>query len=323
MKKRLLYKALITSPVIAIYGAIPVFLFNSIGLFHSLVSIVSLTIAVLLFWLFNIFLLYKELSTNFRYIVSYLATFILHSGTLYIIATSKELQDPVGLFVYSFVATLAVNTIILVIINSEVMKTKRDQAELENQNLKVVNLEAQKKVLIQQLQPHFLFNALSTLKSLIREDQEQAEDYSVKLSEFLRYSINFHNTDLVTLKEELQFASDYIELQKVRFGNALVCNMNIPEENLIWKLPAFALQTLLENAIKHNAFTEKRPLMIDIVAEKTRIRVTNNKSPKPLVPLSGTGLKNLAERYRIISNSGIEVLDNEHDFTVHLNLIAP
>lgn len=323
MKKRLIYKALFTSPIIAIYGVVPVFLFHSIGLFESVVSFVSLTIVALLFWLFNIFLIQKNLSTVSRYLVSYLATFFLHSGTIYIVTTTKDLSNPAGLLLYSIIATLAVNTILLVIINSEMMKTKREQAELENQHLKVVNLEAQKKVLMQQLHPHFLFNALSTLKSLIRENQEHAEDYSVKLSEFLRYSINFHNTDLVTLKEELQFASDYVELQKVRFGNALTCNFNIPEEFLMWKLPAFALQTLLENAIKHNSFTEKRPLVIDITADKALIRVTNNKSPKPLLPVSGTGLKNLAERYRIISNSGIEVFDYEHEFTVHLNLIAP
>lgn len=286
-----------------------------------MISIVALTVGVLFFWLFNIFLLKRSISNTFRYVISYLATFVLHTGTLYIIATSKEFLDPLELITYSIIATLAVNTIILVIIHSELMRTRIDRAESENQDLKVANLEAQKRVLMQQFQPHFLFNALSTLKSLIRENQDQAEDYSVKLSEFLRYSINIQSNELVSLKEEMQFASDYIDLQKMRFGNALNCRFKVSDESLKLKLPAFALQTLLENAIKHNSFTEKRPLNISIVSENNKLKVSNNISPKPLVPVLGTGLKNLSERYRMISNSAIEIQANENEFTVYLNLI--
>lgn len=310
-----------TSPIIAAYGMIPVILFNSIGLWHLIVSFISLSTGILLFWLFNIYLVNLNISSVKRYISSYLATSLLHTGTIYIMITSSGKMNPLNFLIYSVVATWAVNTIILVIINAELLKTKKNKAETEYQKLKVMNLEAQKKVLIQQLQPHFLFNALSTLKSLIREDQEQAEEYSVKLSEFLRYSINFQSNELVTLKEELRFSLDYIELQKVRFGDALICEIQIPEEITNCKLPAFALQTLIENAIKHNSFTEKKPLNIKITAVNSRIRISNNKSPKPLLQASGTGLANLNERYKITSNYSIEVVNNDNDFTVYLNLI--
>jgi len=290
-------------------------------LLPSIISFVALTIGILLFWLFNIYLINKNISTVARYISSYLATFILHSGTIFIMTTSQEFIKPINFLVYSIIATLAVNSIILIIINAELLKRKKDFVESEYQKLKVISLEAQKKVLLQQLHPHFLFNALSTLKSLIRVNVEQAEDYSVKLSEFLRYSINVHSNELVTLKDELQFAQDYIELQKVRFGDALICKTDISPTKLTLKLPAFALQTLLENAIKHNSFTEKKPLNIVVKEIDGRICVTNNKSPKPLIQASGTGLKNLNERYRMISDLSIEVIDAESEFTVYLNLI--
>ncbi len=321
MNKRLINKALLTSPIISIYGLIPIVLFNSIGLLQFLISFIALTIGILLFWIFNIYLVRKNISTVARYFLSYMATFLLHSGTIFIMATSQELLNPINLLVYSIIATLAVNSIILIIINAELLKRKKDFVESEYQKLKVISLEAQKKVLLQQLHPHFLFNALSTLKSLIRVNVEQAEDYSVKLSEFLRYSINVHSNELVTLKDELQFAQDYIELQKVRFGDSLICNTDIPSAMLTLKLPAFALQSLLENAIKHNSFTEKKPLTILVKEVNGRICVTNNKSPKPLIQASGTGLKNLDERYRMISDLSIEVIDTETEFTVYLNLI--
>ena len=321
MNKRLIYKALLTSPIISIYGVIPIVLFNSIDYLQSIVSFVALTFAILLFWFFNIYLVSKNISQTARYAYSYLATFILHSGTIYIMATSQGLLNPVNFLVYSIGATLALNTIILVIINAELLKRTKDFVESEYQKLKVVSLEAQKQVLLQQLHPHFLFNALSTLKSLIKVNTEQAEDYLVRLSEFLRYSITCHSNELVTLKEELQFALDYMELQKVRFGEALNCTTDIPSGKLSLKIPAFALQTLLENAVKHNSFTDKNPLNIEIKEIEGRICVTNNKSPKPLVQASGTGLKNLDERYRMLADVSIEVVDHERDFTVYLNLL--
>lgn len=321
MNQKLINKALLTSPVIAIYGIIPIILFNSIDLLQSIVSFVALTFGIFLFWLLNIFLIKRGTSEKMRYTISYLSTFFLHAGTIYIMTTTTEILNPLGFFIYSIVATLAVNTIILVIISAEQLKTKKEIVESEYQKLKVVNLEAQKKVLIQQLQPHFLFNALSTLKSLISENPTQAEDYSVKLSEFLRYSISIQANELVLLREELQFAIDYVELQRVRFGDALICYIDIPDVVQKQKIPAFALQTLIENAIKHNSFNEKKPLIIKIVMDDNKIQITNNKNPRPIVRGSGTGLINLDERYKIISGSGIKVIDEEYNFTVYLNLI--
>jgi LytS/YehU family sensor histidine kinase len=222
---------------------------------------------------------------------------------------------------YPLTATFAINAIILVIIRSVILEERKDIAETEIQKLRVSNLEAQKQVLLQQLHPHFLFNALSTLKSLVREDPEEAENYTIKLSEFLRYSIQAHSNELVYLQDELQFTQYYIEMQKVRFGKAFDCNILIPESVLQMKLPVFALQTLVENAIKHNIFTEKRPLIIDVTFENNMLKISNNKLPKILIQNSGTGLINLNERYKLVSEKQVEIINGEKEFTVFISLL--
>jgi two-component system, LytTR family, sensor kinase len=321
VKKGLINKAFITAPIIAMYGVAPVYLFSSLGGVQFLVSYITLTLAILFFWFLNIYLIEKNIRTRSRYIISYLATFTLHSGTLSIASALEGTIQPGNLLIYSVVGSLAVNSIILIIIQSDLLKHKKDLAESEIQRLKVVNLEAQKKMLIQQLQPHFLFNAMSTLKSLITENPETATDYTVRLSEFLRYSVQYPHHERVSLREELQFARDYLALQQVRFGNALRCCITIPQTLMDRKLPVFALQSLIENAIKHNAFTEKNPLTIHISAEHSRLRIANNTAPRPSGYTSGTGLRNLHERYEIISGNVPEIVRTGTEFIVFLPLL--
>ena len=182
-------------------------------------------------------------------------------------------------------------------------------------------MEAQKQVLMQQLNPHFLFNALSVLKSLIKEDADVAEDYSIKLSDFLRYSVESHKTELVRLSDELKFVKDYIELQKVRFENAFNFTLHIPNDKLNDKIPVFALQTLIENAFKHNYFTEKKPLNIHISYENEKIVVSNNKLLNKMAEKTETGLTNLNRRYELITGKVIEVIETEEAFCVKIPLI--
>jgi two-component system, LytTR family, sensor kinase len=324
MKDRLLKTALITSPIIAIYGLTPIFLFNSIEFSNlkSIAAFVFLAMLIFLFWMFNIYLIKKDFKISTRYFLSYLITFLLHTAIILPVPELPVQQNIANFLIYSLTSTAAINTIILVIVNSELMKRKKDLAESENQQLKLGNLEAQKQVLLQQLHPHFLFNALGTLKSLIKENPEEAEEYSVKLSEFLRYSIQAQTHELVSVLEELRFTQDYIKLQKMRFGNSFDCIIQIPNDVFSMKLPIFALQTLVENAIKHNGFTSKNRLFIEIQVENNKLKVSNNKIPKSLILPSGIGLKNLNERYQLVGNESIRILDNETHFTVFLNLIG-
>lgn len=299
----------------------PIFLLQSIDTIQLITAYFSLSFLILFFWWVHIFLTKKQLSPINRYAISYLLTFSVHSLILYLIPKIPDQPNPTDFLMYSLASTIAVNTIILVIINSELLKRDTELAEFEIQNLKLANLEAQKQVLLQQLQPHFLFNALSTLKSLITENPEKAEEYSIHLSEFLRYSVHANQNDLVTLERECEFTKDFLNLQKVRFGAALQWTIDINQDEYQKFIPVLSLQTVVENAIKHNTFTEKKPLNISIFSNVSKLTVSNVKSPKQIILRSGIGLRNLSDRYKLLSQDGLKIEETENNFTVHLKLL--
>lgn len=319
--KRLIKKALITSPLIALYGVSPVFLFIETPMQEAIISFAGLTIGILLFWMVNFLLAKKDISAKTRYALSYGITLVMHAIST--IFTLRFIHDDKAAerFIYSVIATLAVNTIILVIIDTELTRQQKVQAEAENRQLKITNLEAQKKALNQQIQPHFLFNALSILKSLIREDQSEAEAYTLRLSDFLRYTTQTTLKDLVVLQEEINFTRDYLILQQTRFGSALSFEIEIPESWMKYKIPVFALQGLAENAIKHNKISETNQLKIIVMTENEKIRVQNNKSTKPLKVQPGVGLQNLNERYLLTLKQPITIIESGDHFTVLLDVL--
>lgn len=321
MKKKLIQIALVTSPLLSLNGVAPIILFNNLEFERIFISFFGLTFLIFTFWVINIILNDKFPVPTKKYTLSYFSVFVFNTLILFFISDSPQSGIASGYLIYSLIAAFSINTIIWIIINSVILKGKKENAESENQKLKVWNLEAQKQVLLQQLHPHFLFNALSTLKSLIKENPEMAEDYSIKLSEFLRYSIQAHSNELVSLEDELRFTNDFIELQKVRFGNSLHCDIHIPSAFFSFRLPVFALQTLVENAIKHNSFTEKNPLFIGIEANQNEIIVSNNRIPKSLIQKSGTGLHNLNERYNLLSDQMIKIEEDSGNFKVTIKLL--
>jgi LytS/YehU family sensor histidine kinase len=215
----------------------------------------------------------------------------------------------------------AVNTIIFII--NILIDTRETAVSLENENnqLKISQLESQLAQLKNQINPHFLFNALSSLKSLMKRNPENAEKYLIKLSEFLRVSIT-KNQDLVFLKEELQLCNDYIDLQQMRFGEGLHYQIDIQEDLQNAKIPFFALQSLLENAIKHNTVSVNSPLNINVLIVNQQVIVSNNFQPKfALQAASQTGLKNLDTRMKIYTGEGILISENEETFSVSLKLL--
>jgi two-component system, LytTR family, sensor kinase len=252
--------------------------------------------------------------------LSYLTVLAIQAINIFVIINLDLKPADVNVFT-PLIPAIAINTLILILSNSIILQFQKESAELEIERLKVNNLEAQKLILLQQLQPHFLFNALSTLKSLISENPTNAEDYTVRLSDFLRYSVQAKNNEVVSLAEELTFTNNYIQLQKVRFGDSFQCPIDIPEQYLSKKIPVYALQTLVENAIKHNSFTDKKPLLIRVSVERNRIKVSNNLLPKTLQTPSGTGLENLNQRYKLITDKEIEIVKTETEFTLYIDLI--
>lgn len=181
---------------------------------------------------------------------------------------------------YPYLMGFAINTIILIFINSELIRERKDKAEAEIQALKLKNMEAQHHLLMRQFQPHFLFNALSTLKSLIKIDQKEADNYLLKLSEFLRFSVVAKDQPLVALEKELKFTEEYLDMQSIRFEDAIFYEVDISKDVMRLSIPVFALQSLVENAIKHNGFSEENPMTIHIENEADKLSISNNKIPK-------------------------------------------
>ena len=173
-----------------------------------------------------------------------------------------------------------------------------------------------------QLDPHFLFNSLNVLTSLISENPQQAERFTTKLSKVYRYVLEQRNKDLVPIEEELKFAKTYMELLGMRFEEAV--QFNIPDNisNNELKIVPLSLQLLLENAVKHNVVSTSKPLTINIYEEGSYLIITNNVNPKEAIGKSTkVGLQNIADRYGLITDKGVKIENNNKTFKVSLPLL--
>jgi two-component system LytT family sensor kinase len=250
------------------------------------------TTAILLIWGINLALIraFENTSKKFiRYILSIAIIFLLAYAISKCIDISKYMLHPIssdgksvppmrGSMPFPFLSMVFNNLFVLFIIDIIVSRNREKIVENENAILRIKNLEAQQMQLRQQIQPHFLFNSLNTLKSLINNHPVDAEEYLVKLSSFLRYNLSANDQDLILLSEELKIGKEYLEIQKVRFKEALKYDIYVDEKKMPYvKIPVFAIQLLLENAIKHNILTIEDPLTIEIsLTSDNKIKVSNN-----------------------------------------------
>ncbi len=172
-----------------------------------------------------------------------------------------------------------------------------------------------------QLNPHFLFNSINTVSSLLFKDILTAEYFIRKLAYLYQYTLNNYKNKLVTVAEELNFVHSYVFLIKTRFGNHLSFDVELPKDVLNTKIPPLTLQILVENAIKHNQISESQKLTVKINALEEKINVSNNKTTTAnRVESFKIGLNNIASRYRLLVNKKIEIIDDDQ-FTVRLPYI--
>ena len=182
------------------------------------------------------------------------------------------------------------------------------------------NLEAQYNALKAQVNPHFLFNSLNSLITLL-DGNPKAEEYVQNLSEYLRYVLVSNEKPEVTIEEELENLEKFFLLQKLRFNENLMVEINVHPESLSHKIPPLALQMLVDNCIKHNIISTKYPLKIEIFDSENSIIVRNNKQLKTTEESTGQGLKNIEGRFRFIGGESIKIESDEKQFSVTLPLI--
>lgn len=174
----------------------------------------------------------------------------------------------------------------------------------------------------QHLNPHFLFNSLTSLRSLIRLNQDMAGDFLDKMSKVYRYILQNRDNETVPLSEEIKFVQMYIDLQKTRFEQGLQVHMDINEEYRHRKIAPVTLQNLVENAIKHNTADEASPLVIKLFIEDGFLVVQNNLQKKNFVETSNrVGLANMESLYRFLSTKPMTITEDEKYFTVKIPLI--
>jgi len=194
---------------------------------------------------------------------------------------------------------------------------------LENEQLKREQLKAQLEALRNQLNPHFLFNALNILNISISTNPDLAQRIVLDLSDILRYNLKVQNQNLVLLSDELDAAKSYLDLYKARFGEKLVfCFVDV-ETTKQWYVIPLSLQLLIENAIKHNVITSSQVLMIEIRLSETtkQLTIMNTVNKKLNSPGNGIGLKNLDKRYKIQTGQITTLAENEQQYTVKVPLI--
>ena len=198
---------------------------------------------------------------------------------------------------------------------------REKMADVENESLRAENLTSRYETLKTQMDPHFLFNSLNTLKTLIDLDATKAEDFVHQLSSVLRYTLK--NEEVVTLEKELDCVRSYCKMMKIRYGDNLLFDHHIDHQKYdnYFVLP-LSIQGLIENAIKHNVVSSRQPLTIHILTDDdNHLIVSNEIHPKiGKEEGSGIGLANLSERYRIKWNENVEIFDDGTNFTVTLPL---
>lgn len=182
------------------------------------------------------------------------------------------------------------------------------------------NLEAQYNALKAQVNPHFLFNSLNSLMSLL-ENNPKAEQYLQDLSDYLRYVLLSNEHEAVTLKEELENLEKYIHLQKLRFGENLDVEISISVASLNLKIPPLVLQMLFDNCVKHNIISSQNPLKIRISDHDKCITVENNLQKKQTLESTGQGLKNIEGRFRFVTGEAIKIVSDDKKFSVTVPLI--
>jgi LytS/YehU family sensor histidine kinase len=223
-----------------------------------------------------------------------------------------------NLYLTTIIFTFLINTIY----ESFYLFLRLTETAVETERYKKENAEAQYRNLTSRLNPHFLFNSLNTLTTVVEEDPEKAVKYIRELSIVYRYVLNSQKLTWADLTAEWKFTQSYIMLLKMRFEDNLKIELDICEHYNNYHILAMTLQLLIENAVKHNEISNSHPLFIRIFCENDNLVVSNNKQQRKIMPsTTKVGLHNISERYNFLVNKEVIIEDRIDSFTVRIPLI--
>ncbi|MGI9653442.1 2TM domain-containing protein [Chryseobacterium sp. RLHN22] len=199
---------------------------------------------------------------------------------------------------------------------------KTSKKEVVEQKLIAKSANAQFESLKNQLDPHFLFNSLNVLSSLIDENPVQAQKFTASMSKIYRYVLEQKDKELVTVEDEIEFAKIYCDLLKTRFEDSVNFEFHVDKEYLKKFVVPLSLQLLLENCIKHNLATSSKPLLIRIFTEGDTLCIENNLQIREQIKESaGIGLANIVQRYSLLTKKNVFIEKSEDYFKVKLPIL--
>jgi sensor histidine kinase YesM len=239
----------------------------------------------------------------------------IEKQSLSVFVANESASDYIVASVFTFVVLLIVH-FIYIYKGYQENKVKEQKIIAGTANAKFESLK-------NQIDPHFLFNSLNVLSSLIEENPENAQRFTTSLSKIYRYVLEQKDKELVSVEEELAFAKTYMNLLKMRFENSLFYELPTTILNPEAKVVPLSLQLLLENTVKHNVVSEQRPLHIIIFIEGDYLVIQNDYQKKEVLQdRKGVGLQNIINRYGIITNRKVLIEQNEQTFTVKIPILT-
>lgn len=296
------------------------------SLVHTLLNFISNFIFTYLLYLLNFYLLRSERKRRFKWLLIIVLTLIFALLLSYLLTKlqlqfHEEKRFP-GRFIMGALFRDSILAV-FVILSSQMLflSNKQQKVALENETLLTENMKTRYVALKNQVDPHFLFNSLNTLNSLIKIDVDKAQEYVQQLSSVFRYTLQ--NKEIITLNEELKFTHAYCHLMQIRYGDNLKFIYDIEERYYSYSIIPLSLQILVENAIKHNVVSNRQPLTITLsTSEGDTIKISNPvQMKKEDEKGEGIGLSNLAERYRLMWKKDIIIKENDGIFEVELPLL--
>ncbi|MEL6674736.1 MAG: histidine kinase [Bacteroidota bacterium] len=243
---------------------------------------------------------------------------VLWAYYVLVLGVSFDFGDLTNTIWFSLVITLVISTLL----HSRGFLLNWRQSALNAERLKREQLNSRFLSLKNQLNPHFLFNSLNALSSLVYKDQDQAARFIKQLSKVYRYILEHADQEVVRLDSEMECLQAYLYLLHIRFGDNLAVQIDTEAGKQLF-LPPLSLQLLVENAIKHNIVSSDQPLEVSIEAGDAWVTVRNNLQKKSS-PAAGTGkgLQNILDRYQFLSDRKPEILETESAFIVKLPLLS-
>ena len=219
--------------------------------------------------------------------------------------------------------SIIINVIIILIIESFAWFRRGQESKFKSEELEKENTLIRFETLKSQLNPHFMFNSLNVLSSLIKGEPQKAQNFVDEFSSVYRYTLDVIENPVIEFKEELEYARSFLYLQKIRFDEALIVEINVDASKLNLLVPPLALQTLLENAFKHNKVSTSSPLQIKIYDKDGYIVVENNLQLKlNSVESKGVGLNNLVKRYELLGEDKPRFSITEDKYIAEIPLIS-